>query len=127
MLIELIRRLDECDKKGGECGGSVVATSMDEDDVKKLMQWPYTNFCSDGFGSGRHPIGFGVFTRVPSYYVRDEKTLTFFQAIHKMTGLAADQIGIKKRGRITVGNYADLVLFDAERVKMRQLFKIHRQ
>ena len=117
MLIELIRRLDECDKKNGECNGSIVATSMDENDVKKLMQWPHSNICSDGSSSGRHPRGFGAFTRVLAHYVREEKTLTFDDAVYKMTALAADQIGIAKRGSIKVGNYADLVLLDPTTVK----------
>lgn len=117
MLIELIKRLDACEKKGDECGGSIVATSMDENDVKKLMQWKYTNFCSDGNSGGRHPRGFGAFTRILSHYVREEKTLSMPEAIFKMTGLAADQIGIRRRGRIVVGHYADLVLFDEQSVK----------
>ncbi len=117
MLVEIIKRLDECRKKSDDCGGSIVATSMDESDVKKLMKWPYTNICSDGTSSGKHPRGFGAFTRVLGHYVRDEKTITMSEAIHKMTGLAADQIGIKKRGRIKVGYYADLVLFDEKSVK----------
>jgi len=116
MLIELIKRLDECEKKGDDCGGSIVATSMDENDVKKLMQWKYTNFCSDGNSGGRHPRGFGAFTRILSHYVREEKTLSMQEAIFKMTGLAADQIGIRKRGRITVGHFADLVLFNEQSV-----------
>jgi N-acyl-D-amino-acid deacylase len=116
MLIELIRRLDECDKKGGDCGGSIVATSMDENDVKKLMLWPHTNICSDGSSSGRHPRGFGAFTRVLGHYVREEKTLPLDEAIYKMTALSADQVGIVKRGRIIVGYYADLVLFDPKTV-----------
>jgi N-acyl-D-amino-acid deacylase len=117
MLVEIIKRLDECRKKSDDCGGSIVATSMDEDDVKKLMKWPYTNICSDGTSSGRHPRGFGAFARVLGHYVRDEKTIAMSEAIYKMTGLAADQIGIKKRGRIKVGYYADLVLFDEKSVK----------
>ncbi|HEV8512691.1 MAG TPA: D-aminoacylase, partial [Cyclobacteriaceae bacterium] len=117
MLIESIRRLDECDKKDGECNGSIVATSMDENDVKKLMQWPHSNICSDGSSSGRHPRGFGAFTRVLGHYVNEEKTLSFDEAIYKMTALGADQLGIKKRGRIQVGNYADLVLLNPNTVK----------
>jgi len=117
MLIELIRRLDECDKKGGECNGSIVATSMDENDVKKLMQWSHSNICSDGSSSGRHPRGFGAFTRVLGHYVREENALSFDTAIYKMTALAADQVGIVKRGRIKVGHYADLVLLDPKTVK----------
>jgi N-acyl-D-amino-acid deacylase len=117
MLIELIRRLDECDKRKGECDGSIVATSMDEADVKKLMQWPYTNICSDGASSGRHPRGFGAFTRVLGYYAREQKTFPLEQAINKMTFLSAQNLGIKKRGMIAPGYYADLVLFNAQTVR----------
>jgi N-acyl-D-amino-acid deacylase len=117
MLIELIKRLDACDKRKGYCSGSIVATSMAEDDVKKLMKWPYTNSCSDGANKGRHPRGYGAFTRMLGHYVREEKTLTLEDAIYKMTALGADQVGIKKRGRISIGNYADLVLFNPATVK----------
>lgn len=116
MLIELIKRLDKCDAKGEECDGSIVATSMEEEDVKKLMKWKYTNICSDGSSSGRHPRGFGAFTKVLNYYVFETKTLTLPEAIYKMTGLAAENLNIKKRGLIKPGYYADLVLFDSATV-----------
>lgn len=115
-LIELIDRLDKCDAKGEECSGSIVATSMDEKDVIKLMQWQYTNICSDGASEGRHPRGFGAFTRILKHYVREEKALTMEQAIYKMTSLSAKNTGILRRGLIKEGNYADLVLFDGESV-----------
>lgn len=119
MLIELIRRLDECETKNGDCDGSIVATSMDEADIEKLMQWPHTSICSDGASSGRHPRGFGAFPRVLAKYVREQKALSLEEAIHKMTSLSAKQMGIKKRGTIAIGNYADLVLFDPELVQDR--------
>ena len=111
-LIELIARLDKC----GDCSASIVATSMNEKDVVKLMQWPYTNICSDGNSHGRHPRGFGAFTRVLKHYVRETNALTMEQAIHKMTGLSAKNVGILKRGLIKEGYYADLVLFDPKTV-----------
>ena len=118
MLIELIKRLDKCDEQNGEeCNGSIVATSMDEGDIEKLMSWRYTNICSDGSSSGRHPRGSGAFTKVLNYYVRDANVLTLEQAIYKMTGLAAENLGIEKRGFIKPGYYADLVLFDPATVK----------
>jgi len=115
-LIELIDRLDKCDAKGGECDGSIVATSMDENDVTRLMQWQYTNICSDGSSSGRHPRGFGAFTRVLKYYVREQQSLTMEQAIYKMTSLSAKNTGMLRRGMIQPGYYADLVLFDPKTV-----------
>jgi N-acyl-D-amino-acid deacylase len=117
MLVELIKRLDECDKKKGECSGSIVATSMEEEDVKKLMRWKYTNICSDGASSGRHPRGYGAFTKVLNHYVKETKTLSWEEAIYKMTGLAAENLNIHRRGKIKMGYYADLVLFDPLAVK----------
>ncbi len=115
-LIELIDRLDKCDAKGEECDGSIVAASMDEKDIARLMQWQYTNICSDGASSGRHPRGFGAFTRILKYYVREQKVLTLEQAINKMTALSAKNMGIQRRGLIKEGYYADLVLFNPETV-----------
>lgn len=115
-LIELIDRLDKCDAKGQECDGSIVATSMDEQDITKLMQWQFTNICSDGASMGRHPRGFGAFTRILKHYVREQKALTMEQAIYKMTSLSAKNTGILRRGLIKEGNYADLVLFNPETV-----------
>ncbi|TMI92821.1 MAG: D-aminoacylase [Bacteroidetes bacterium] len=117
MLIELIARIDEWEKENGrDCQENIMATSMSEADIKKLMQWPHTNICSDGSSGGTHPRGYGAFTRVLGNYVKKEKTLSMQQAIHKMTGLSAQQMGIKKRGSIKVGYYADLVIFNPETV-----------
>jgi N-acyl-D-aspartate/D-glutamate deacylase len=118
MLIELIARIDDWEKKNKrDCQENIMATSMDETDIKKLMQWPYTNICSDGSSSGTHPRGYGAFTRVLGKYVRVEKTLSLADAIHKMTGLSAQNMGIQKRGLIKTGYFADLVLFDPATVK----------
>ncbi|HTE31449.1 MAG TPA: amidohydrolase family protein, partial [Chryseolinea sp.] len=116
MLIELIRRLDDCDEKFGECDGSIVATSMKEEDVVALMRWEFTNICSDGASAGRHPRGFGAFARMLAHYVRESEALTLQQAIHKMTALSAQNLGLTQRGVIKPGYFADLVLFDPEQV-----------
>ena len=118
MLVELIARIEEWEKKNNRgCDEGIMAVSMDEADIKKLMQWPHANICSDGSSSGAHPRGFGAFTKVLGHYVREEKTVTLQDAIHKMTGLSAAHMGIKRRGLIKTGYYADLVLFDPETVK----------
>lgn len=70
--------------------------------------------------AGAHPRGFGSFTRVLGRYVREQKALPLHTAIHKMTGLPARNLGLdNNRGRIAVGAYADLVLFDANTVAER--------
>ncbi|MFM7194102.1 MAG: N-acyl-D-amino-acid deacylase family protein, partial [Bacteroidota bacterium] len=112
MLVELIRRLDECEKSNPDCDGSIVATSMDERDIAELMRWPWSGICSDGNSGGRHPRGFGAFTRVIKKYVREDSVLTMEEAVRRMTTLNAESLGIKKRGKIMAGNKADLVLFD---------------
>lgn len=115
MLVELIKRLDDCDKQHNrECQENIMATSMSEDDIKKMMQWPHTNICSDGSSNGTHPRGYGAFTRVLGKYVRNEKTISLKEAIYKMTGLAAHHMGMSKRGLIKNGYYADLVIFNPE-------------
>ena len=98
---------------------SVVATSMSEPDIKKLMAWEHTNFCSDGALDGAHPRGFGAFPRVLGKYVRDEKVLSLEAAIQRMTSLAAAHVGITKRGTLAPGYRADLVLFDPATVADR--------
>ncbi|MBY0436202.1 MAG: amidohydrolase family protein, partial [Cyclobacteriaceae bacterium] len=117
MLIELIKHLDACDAEKGDCDGSIVATSMDEEDVEKLMQWEHTVICSDGASEGRHPRGFGAFTKVLGYYVKKSHALSWEKVIQKMTSQTADQLGIKKRGKIAPGYFADLVLIDTAAVK----------
>ena len=117
MLVELIAGIDDWEKKNGrDCQENIMATSMSEADIKKLMQWPHTNICSDGSSSGTHPRGYGAFTRVFGNYVKKENALSFQDAIHKMTGLSATHIGLKKRGVIVTGYYADLVMFDPGKI-----------
>ena len=110
----LMDLIDEVEKKQGY--ESVIVTSMAEKDIADILKWPYTGICSDGSGESRHPRGYGSFTRVLRKYVREEKVLSWEEAIHKMTALTAENLGIKKRGKIEVGQYADLVLFDPEKV-----------
>lgn len=118
MLVELIARINAWEKKNNkECQENIMATSMDENDIKKLMQWPYTCICSDGSSHGTHPRGYGAFTRVLGKYVSEERALTLQQAIYKMTSLTAKNLNIKNRGLLKTGYYADIVIFDPATVK----------
>ncbi len=110
----LMDLIDEVEAKQGQ--ESVIVTSMAEKDIADILKWPYTGICSDGSGESMHPRGYGSFARVLRKYVREEKVLSWEEAIHKMTSLTAENLGIKKRGKIEVGQYADLVLFDSEKV-----------
>lgn len=103
-------------KDAGEGDIGIVATSMDEKDVAEIMKWPFANICSDGTSTGGHPRGFGAFPRVLGRYVRDQKTTTLPDAVRRMTSLSAANVGVKQRGLIAQGHYADLVLFDPNTV-----------
>ena len=115
-LIALIRDAEALRREGKEGVESVIATSMIESDLEKLLAWPHTNLCTDGELDGRHPRGFGAFPRVLGRYVRERGVLPLEEAVRKMTSLAADHVGLKDRGRLAPGLYADLVLFDPKKV-----------
>lgn len=90
----------------------IIGTTMSEDDVRWFIAQPQIMFCSDGELHGAHPRGAGAFPRVLGRYVREQNVLPLESAIHKMTGLPAQQLGLKDRGRIAEGFIADLVVFD---------------
>ena len=117
-LIQLLHASEEASANGDKAheDNSIIATSMDERDVAKLMAWQWAAFCTDGELDGSHPRGYGTFTRILGRYVREQHIMTLEEAIRKATSLAAANVGIKDRGQITVGSYADLVLFDPQTV-----------
>lgn len=98
-------------------GCSAVYHAMSTEDVERIMQHPRTMIASDGGiivpGVGApHPRNYGAFARVLAYYVRERELLALETAIHKMTRMPVDRIGISDRGRIEVGAYADIAVFD---------------
>ena len=115
-LLDLAAAAGQYREETGQGGASIIAKGMDENDVVKLMQWRYTNICSDGSHESGHPRGWGSFPRVFRRFVRELGTLGLEEAIYKMTGLSAESMGIKNRGRLLAGAYADLVLFDPDRI-----------
>ena len=122
-LMDLIREAEALrNSRGPDEEGdieSVIATSMLDADIQRLITWPDINFCTDGELDGAHPRGFGSFPRVLGRYVREMNVLTIEGAIHKMTARAAANVGLSERGRIEVGAAADLVLFDPAAVADR--------
>lgn len=87
---------------------------MDPADVKRIFAHPLTMVGSDGlpFDPHPHPRQWGTFTNVLRTMVREQNLLSLEAAVHKMTGLAADQYGLAGRGLLREGYHADLVLFD---------------
>jgi len=113
-LMNLISIASEFKEKNPDHAGgieAITAKSMSDVDVSDFIGWKHSVICSDG-NAGAHPRGYGSFTRILGRYVREQKLMTIEEAIHKMTGLTATHLGIKERGVIKKGNYADLVLFD---------------
>jgi len=97
----------------------MLGFAMDEADIESIMAWPHTVIGSDGELAGPHPRGFGAFSRFLGHYIRERNVLSVEAGIRRMTSLSAQQVGIVERGSIQVGNYADLVLFDPEKVSDR--------
>lgn len=98
---------------------SVIATSMHEADIGRLLGWAHTNLCSDGGLGGGHPRGFGAFPRLFRRHVRERGDLTLAQAVAVASARGAEHMGFAGRGRIAVGQAADLVLFDPEAIEDR--------
>jgi len=89
--------------------------------IEKLIKHPNAIITSDGFGAGKevfkegvlvHPRCFGAFPKALEEYVVNSKVLSVENAVKKMTGLPAEKYGIKQRGYIREGYYADMVLID---------------
>ncbi|MDE2661867.1 MAG: D-aminoacylase [Gemmatimonadota bacterium] len=102
-------------------GFSAIYHFMDEADVIRIMRHPHAMFETDGdpvgYGLGfPHPRSYGTFPRILGRYVREMGVLTLEEAIRKMTSMSTDQIGQSERGRIAPGMWADITVFDADRI-----------
>jgi N-acyl-D-amino-acid deacylase len=118
-LIELVRRAEAMRAGGADDVESVIATSMIEPDIERLLRWPQMAFCTDGELDGTHPRGFGSFPRLLGYSVRGRGVLTLAEAVRRATSLAAANVGLRDRGRVAPGFAADLVLFDPATIRDR--------
>jgi N-acyl-D-amino-acid deacylase len=103
-------------------GASAVFHGMSENDVKRIMQYPFNMFASDAtiriMGAGMpHPRGYGTNARVLAKYVRDEHVLSLEEAIRRMTSLPAQKFQLKDRGLLRSGYAADIVIFDEKEVQ----------
>jgi len=106
--------------------------SMNEEDVQMAVAQPWTSFCTDGgvyatdgpLSTGKpHPRAYGTFPRILGRYVREAKLLPLEDAIRKMTSLPAQRVGLKERGILKTGFYADVVVFDPTTVIDKATFE----
>jgi N-acyl-D-amino-acid deacylase len=107
---------------------SMVFHGMNEADVENILKFPLTMVASDSgirqFGSGvPHPRGYGSNARVLAYYVREKHLIRLEDAIRKMTSLPAQKFQIEGRGILKPGMFADIVIFDAGKVKDESTFE----
>jgi N-acyl-D-aspartate/D-glutamate deacylase len=107
-----------------------------EQDMQLIMKQEWTSIGSDGTAvnpdgpTGQthpHPRYYGSFPRVLGRYVRELNVLTLPEAVKKMTSMNADKLGIKERGRLQQGFWADVTVFDPARVSDRATFENPRQ
>jgi N-acyl-D-aspartate/D-glutamate deacylase len=117
-----------------EEGGSVptVYAHHTEKDMQLALVQPWCSIGSDGSAlavegalrrGNPHPRSFGTFPRVLGVYVRELKVLRLEDAVRKMTSLNAAKLGITDRGLLRPGDFADLTLFDPERVIDRATYE----
>ena len=100
--------------------------------VKKKITLPFMSFCSDAGSianegvflfSNPHPRTYGSFARLLGKYVRDEKLIPLEEAIRRLTSFPANNLKINKRGMLKEGYYADIVVFDPEKIRDHSTFQ----
>lgn len=99
---------------------------MSEENVKKQIALPWVSFGSDAealapegvfLKSNPHPRAYGTFARVLGHYVREQKVIPLEEAIRRMTSLPAENLKLDRRGRLKVGYFADVVIFDPAKIR----------
>ena len=110
----------------------VVFFLMSEDNVRKQLKLPWVSFGSDAASmapegvflkSSTHPRAYGNFARWLGKYVRDEKLVPLPEAIRRLTGLPATNLGLKGRGFLKPGMFADVVVFDPATIADRATYE----
>jgi N-acyl-D-amino-acid deacylase len=105
---------------------------MSEENIKKQMRQPWVSFGSDAASiapegnflkSAAHPRAYGNFARLLGKYVRDEKVISLTEAVRRLSGLPAANLGLDHRGFLKVGMFADVVVFDPKTIADRATFE----
>ncbi len=108
----------------------VTGERSQDDLLDKYVRHPMSGFCTDAEDYGRgvpHPAAYGTFPRILSTFVKERGSLTFEEAVRKMTSQPAKLFGLGNRGVIRPGAFADLVLLDSAKVKDQSTFEKPRQ
>ena len=103
--------------------------AMDEADVQRILSYPHAMIGSDGLPHDEHPHPrlWGTFPRVLGHYAREAGLFPVEEAVRKMTSLSAARFGLKDRGVLRAGAYADLVVFDPATVIDAATFETPKQ
>jgi N-acyl-D-amino-acid deacylase len=110
-------------QEGGDV--SIIGFGMSEENTVRVLRHPLVMVASDGsalapygpLSSGiPHPRNYGTYPRFLGRYVREKKILTLPEAIKKIAAMPASKLGLEDRGRVRKGAFADLVVFDPERI-----------
>lgn len=105
---------------------------MSEDNIKLQIRQPWVSFGSDAASiapegvflkSSAHPRAYGNFARLLGRYVRDEKVISLAEAIKRLSGLPATNLGLDHRGFLKPGMFADVVVFDPNTIADRATFE----
>jgi N-acyl-D-amino-acid deacylase len=97
-----------------------------------MLQLPYVSLGSDAASMsdakifsewGTHPRAYGTFARFLGKYVREDNIVSLEEGIRRLTSLPASNLKIPKRGKLTVGNFADVVIFNADSIRDKATFE----
>lgn len=101
------------------CKVLILSFVHDESNIEQIIAHPAHMVGSDGLllGDRPHPRAWGCFARYLSLYTREKKILKLEQTIHKMTGFPAWRLGLKRRGELRKGYFADIVVFDPDTIQ----------
>lgn len=110
----------------------VFYKNSSEDLFERFVTWPHAMVATNGVGYSvktklhrelPHPRSFGATARLLGYYVREKKILTLEDAIYKMSGLPSLFLSLKERGVLRKGAYADIVVFDPDRIEDKSTYE----
>jgi N-acyl-D-amino-acid deacylase len=105
---------------------------MAEENLKKQLKKPWVSLGSDGgsmapegvfLASNPHPRAYGNVARLLGKYVREEKVITLADAVRRLSGLPAENLGLDRRGLLKEGHFADVAVFDPAAIADRATFE----